>query len=388
MEPFSCAVCRTAGRLRPLPAFAALPRVTSDCKPWPAGGELTVCTACGTVQKPPTDRWLEEIGRIYGDYEIYHLSQGAEQVIFAADGSAAPRSRTLAAHIVNRRRLPETGRLLDIGCGNGGALISFAAALPGWRLNGHELSDRSLSRLQTIPGFEALHNGEVRDIPGGFDLISAIHSLEHMPDPGKALADACRRLNDDGTLFLQVPDVENSPFDLLVADHRTHFTRAALERLTASVGLTTLEMTNQVLPKEITFIGRFDGEKASEGRERPDPDPTEGVRVAEIALSWLEATMAAARTTARDAAVFSVFGSSVSGIWLYGALADRIAFFVDEDPTRIGRTFDGKPILAPDQVPAEATVFIPLIAPTAARVAERLADKPGRYVRPPAMAGA
>ena len=47
MTEFRCIVCDRP-LLRTLPAYERLPRVTSDCKPWPAGGQLAdfVTRAC------------------------------------------------------------------------------------------------------------------------------------------------------------------------------------------------------------------------------------------------------------------------------------------------------------------------------------------------------
>ena len=69
---------------------------------------------------------------------------------------------------------------------------------------------------------------------------------------------------------------------------------------------------------------------------------------------------------------FGVFGSSIAGTWLYGALRDRVKFFVDEDTTRIGQRHERVPILAPAQVPAGARVFIPLVPKMAQGIADRL----------------
>jgi len=79
--PFGCIVCGSA-RLEEIKEYNALPRVTSDCKPFAAGGRLFACHGCGGIQKLPDGNWLAEIERIYGDYEIYQLSDGAEQLIF------------------------------------------------------------------------------------------------------------------------------------------------------------------------------------------------------------------------------------------------------------------------------------------------------------------
>ena len=50
--PFRCQIC-ASDRLQTLPGFSALPRATSNSKPWPSGGSLAVCGACGAIQKLP-----------------------------------------------------------------------------------------------------------------------------------------------------------------------------------------------------------------------------------------------------------------------------------------------------------------------------------------------
>lgn len=72
-----CQVC--GGQLQKVDAYSHLPRVTSDCKPWPSGGTLALCVECGAIQKIPDAVWLDEISRIYKDYQIYQLSGGSEQ---------------------------------------------------------------------------------------------------------------------------------------------------------------------------------------------------------------------------------------------------------------------------------------------------------------------
>ena len=72
-------------------------------------------------------------------------------------------------------------------------------------------------------------------------------------------------------------------------------------------------------------------------------------------------------------------------MWLYGALRDRVSFFVDEDPSRVGKSFEGVPILAPSQAPSDSTVFVPLLPDVARRVVARYADSEVAYVEPPPL---
>ena len=87
-----CHVC-LKGRLRELSGYPLLTRVTSDCKPWPAGGRLGVCARCGSVQKYVDEQWQSEIAKIYSDYTIYFQAGGAEQAVFLGD-AAAPVTRS------------------------------------------------------------------------------------------------------------------------------------------------------------------------------------------------------------------------------------------------------------------------------------------------------
>jgi SAM-dependent methyltransferase len=378
---FKCLVCET-GDLEAIEGYAELPRVTSDCKPWSAGGALVCCEACGAVQKLPDDKWLGEIARIYNAYQIYDLSYGAEQVIFSEAGVAAPRSRALVDFIAQNagtaKESKKPGKLIDIGCGNGSALKNLSAALPEWKLYGSELSDSARAGLERLPNFVELYTRPASEIAERFDIVTMIHALEHMPAPLAALRDAAHLLTEGGRLFIEIPNVLTSPFDALIADHLLHFSPAHLQYLASRAGLAVSVLRNDLLPKEITCL-------AARGVaivQRPTPD--EMRETIQDNIAWLAAVLAEARKAATSARSFGLFGTSISGMWLYGALRDKVSFFVDEDESRIGNSFEGIPILAPSQAPPGSTVFVPLSPDVASRVAARHGRARARYVEPPA----
>src|SRR5262245_12386602 len=108
-----------SNQLRIARGYEKAGRVTSDCKPWPAGGTLALCEACGLVQTVADENWRKECEAIYTGYTIYYQGGGAEQATFnAASGAGEARSeaivRSLRAHVT----LPAKGRWLDVGCGN------------------------------------------------------------------------------------------------------------------------------------------------------------------------------------------------------------------------------------------------------------------------------
>jgi hypothetical protein len=100
-------------------------------------------------------------------------------------------------------------------------------------------------------------------------------------------------------------------------------------------------------------------------------------------IAWLTAMLAEARKAAGEARMFGLFGTAISGMWLYGALRGKVSFFIDEDMSRVGNSFDGIPILSPAQAPAGSKVFVPLLPEVARRVAGRHTGSDVAYVEPP-----
>jgi len=368
------------GPPREVELYRDLPRVTSDSKPWPAGGSLLICDDCGGLQKTPDAQWLSEIEQIYDHYQLYHQSDGAEQPIFEIGGSVGvPRSHKLIRFLLETLQLEQSGRLLDFGCGTGVALRNFSHASPGWQLYGAELSERSLPALNSIPGFKTLYTCPIPEIPERFNLITLIHSLEHVLEPVATLAELRECVEDSGHVFVEVPDCGCTPYDLIIADHLTHFTLDTLRFATERAGYRTDMITDTLLTKELSWLGRPSTQTAPTMR----PDPQLGKRLVLHHLEWLSEQISNAKRVAVDSNQFGIFGTSISATWLCGSLPGAASFFVDEDPGRINRTHMGLPVLAPGQVPAGADVFIPLIPSAAAGVASRFEGLPARFHKPP-----
>ncbi len=376
--PVRCHACGAAA-LQAVPGYARLTRVTSDCRTWPAGGSLAHCSACGLVQAPVTDEWRRDCERIYGQYSIYHQGAGSEPRVFnGMDGQGHPRSDAIVGALAALGALPGSGRLLDVGCGNGAFLRAFGAAVPGWRLNGLEVHDRHRAAIEALPGVEGFFLGDdVNDLDGTFDLISIIHVLEHLPSPGPVLRRLRAKLAPGGLLVVQVPDCRH-PFMLPVADHCSHFSVRGLERLIAASGFTVLAATTGWVSKEVSIVARRSSGEAP--ARRPVPfDETEAI-VAGVA--WLDLVVEQVRRLAARPA-FGLFGTAIAATWLDQELAGAAQYFVDEDPSRIGRTYRGRPIVSPAELPDRADVFVALPRPLAERVSARLARASVRFAIPP-----
>lgn len=380
MADLRCHLCR--GPADELTGFRTLSRVTSDIRAWPAGGRLGVCRDCGTVQKLLDAVWHAEVGEVYRTYALYHNARGGtEQNIFGDGGQPVTRSSRLIERLRADAGLPGRGRLLDIGCGNGGLLRSWARLLPDWTLAGTELDDKTRAVVEAIPGVERMYTGDIADVPSQFDAITLLHVLEHVADPVPFLAAVGKKLRPGGLVVVDVPDFARNPFDLAVVDHCNHFAPDSLAAVFRAAGFGEVVVRGDVVPKEHVAVGRLGGAMVPLGTTPVNP----AAIAADVQqrLTWLSSMAAAGRAAAGD--TFGVFGTSTAGAWLLGALGDRIKFFVDEDEAKIGQMWAGRPILAAEAVPAGATVFVGLNATMAASVAARLAPRcPGTLVVPPA----
>lgn len=382
LTDFDCRVC-SARELNEIAGFSELPRVSSDCKPVPPGGRLAVCSACGAVQKPLDERWRTEIDTIYRNYEPYFQSGGIEQAVFdPTKGIPRKRSEVVLDRLSEVHQLSPTGIALDVGCGNGVLLRVLSERRPDWRLFGHELSDLHAESLARIPGFERLFCGALREVPSGLDVITMMHALEHVPDPVEALSDLRSKLQPDGCLFVEVPNGEITPFDLVIADHVSHFTRFDLTRLFGRAGFGSTLIADDWVTKELSAVARIKGETMSP----PTVRPAEALKRVQAQVAWLRLAIEGARKAA-GAGRFGVFGTSIAAMWLFGELADEIAFFVDEDPSRRDATLFGRPVYMPDQVPQGASVYVLLIPAVARAVASRI-DRPGIAIHIPPEVGA
>lgn len=357
-----------------VPGYEAFHRVTSDCKPWYRGGRLYVCRACGCLQKAIDPAWLGEIGRIYDDYTIYHQSGGIEQAVFRK-GKAQSRSEQLVELVQPYLPLSDVGRLLDIGCGNGAFLRAFRRFAPRWSLAGTELSDKYRQTVESIKSVEALYTVAPNQVPGKFHIISMIHVLEHIPSPGNFLALLREKIEPDGLLLIEVPHHRQNPFDLLIADHSTHFTVDTLVPLLERSGYRVVTTALEWVPKELTVLARSDVLNGTVERPEFPSTPDSSIKLAVQGLNWLESVLQAARECSA-VGNFGLFGTSIAATWLFSELEGSVSFFVDEDPHRVGRTHMGRPIYHPSQVQAGSHVFMALPERLARAIAQRL-QRPG-----------
>jgi len=106
---------------------------------------------------------------------------------------------------LTRAQFPQSGRLLDVGCGNGAFLMRAREA--GWNVAGCEPDPKAVATcraqgLDVIQGdvFNAALDGQL------FDVVTISHVLEHVVDPQALLKRAHALLRPGGVLWVALPN--------------------------------------------------------------------------------------------------------------------------------------------------------------------------------------
>ena len=341
-------------------------QVSSDCKPINESINLLLCEKCNCIQKNITPEWKKIVDSIYRSYTVYYQADGSEQLVFIK-GRPIPRSHRIIAALLEQHTLPDNGRLLDIGCGNGSFLRAFHQHQPWWTMSGSEINDHDRGIIESISGFDTLWCCSPKEISGKYDLISMIHVLEHIISPISFLTDVKNRLSDDGLILIETPNYKQNPFDLIVADHATHFSLGTLCAVIEQAGLEILWKSDTWIPKELTLLAK----KTTFHAERKKIVPYNGEREVWKYLDWLEKLRSQALSLVNNVP-FGIFGTSISATWLFSEMPDQVHFFVEEDPLRVGKMHLGRPIYDPDHIPRNSTILLPFCPHQARKIKARL----------------
>ena len=341
----NCHVC--GGELKSID-ISELRYVSSDCKPNGKASNIAICTTCQTVQKEVNSEFKENCTKIYSQYEAYYQAKGAEQQVFDQDGVANNRSYKILKNI--KHLLPSKGSLLDFGCGNGNLLRSAGKLLTNWNFSGFELDKRTKEEVLSIENCTHFYT-DLRDVDNKFDVISLIHVLEHIDSPQNLLNNLSNCLKDSGLLLIQVPDFQENPFDLLIADHCTHFSFSTMKNLLNSCGLNISYISGNCISKEITVL-------AGKGKVAEGPVQNENAKFAK-AVNWLKQLNPSIQSLA-EKTDFYIFGSSIAAVAAWQLASDKIKGFIDEDTSRQGNQLFDLPIVSPEQLTKNDIVFCPL----------------------------
>jgi 2-polyprenyl-3-methyl-5-hydroxy-6-metoxy-1,4-benzoquinol methylase len=201
------------------------------------------CDECGFVftNPRPTPKALE---RYYTeDYALEGLSipKSIEEFLGSSHKDLwFSKDRDLGLILGHRT----SGRLLDIGCASGTLL--WLAKEKGFSVQGVEVARHSADFVRKVLDIEVFC-GQVEDarLPAKyFDVVTMIHSLEHVPNPREVVREVHRILASSGVFIIVVPNYFGWSSQkhgaawiwLQPQNHYSHFTPKSLSDLLAQEG--------------------------------------------------------------------------------------------------------------------------------------------------------
>jgi SAM-dependent methyltransferase len=173
---------------------------------FPGQFTLVRCEACGLAFLNPRPT-RDEIGSFYpADYEPHRRASRALRSKFSnqlQQWRFRPRVRVVTRYVTQ-------GRLLDVGCGDGGFLREMGRR-PGWDVQGVEVNAEvaRLAREQLGVDVVAGRLEDARFEDGCFDVVTMWDVLEHVHDPLATLDEVHRVLAPGGCFICSTPNADS-----------------------------------------------------------------------------------------------------------------------------------------------------------------------------------
>jgi ubiquinone/menaquinone biosynthesis C-methylase UbiE len=108
-------------------------------------------------------------------------------------------------------------KILEIGCGRGGFACWLAGSAPRASLTAADFSPAAVAKAREHAASTRLSNiewcvADIQSMPwadSSFDAVISCETIEHVPDPRRAVRELSRVLRPGGRLFLTVPNYLN-----------------------------------------------------------------------------------------------------------------------------------------------------------------------------------
>jgi SAM-dependent methyltransferase len=230
-----------------------------------AGATILECTVCGSAfaaAVPDPDKLQGVYDRLYSEGGAYQAHRNEVPLIARAKAAGQLPKLDWPRRVFLRRVKPNPGdTLLEVGCGTG--LFLFAAHLKGWTATGVELC-REAAELGAAVHQLPVFTGPVEAYPAPrekFTAIVAWEVMEHLPEPGRFLAQVLGMLKPGGIFAGSVPNYARPRYrfgdDLGPASvppvHLNFWTPPALRNTLARAGFWSIET---VVPRFCTDLLR------------------------------------------------------------------------------------------------------------------------------------
>jgi 2-polyprenyl-3-methyl-5-hydroxy-6-metoxy-1,4-benzoquinol methylase len=222
------------------------------------GIETVHCATCGLIMTNPMPT-KEALGEFYTKhYRTFYRRTDSPTFDYLRQHELVRRASYSVDYLDKHSVIQDGAEILDVGCGEGSILKELRVRHPQARVVGIEPGKGFAKFAASYVGCPVLPDLQSLDPGAVFDLIIVNHVLEHASNPVLFLKELRNRISDDGTIYVDVPDVSqySSIADLHLA-HLYHFSKSTLGEIARKAGLMPVALEQHHPPRHPPSIRCF-----------------------------------------------------------------------------------------------------------------------------------
>lgn len=355
MSHLSCNVCGAA-LTHTLYESEGEQSLTSLCQVRPGVTRVYACGRCAHLQ---TEEMADAASFYESDYDILVHSEEEDQIYeVTPDGAQIYRTAHQVKILLDKLPMPPGARILDYGCAKSATIKSLLAQRPDLQPHLFDVSARYIPFWEKFieAGRWAVHETPA-EWQGHFDLVTSFFSMEHMVRPEESVRKMAAMLKPGGALYCIVPNVATNVADFIVLDHVNHFSAPSLQYLLQGAGLVVESIDDTAHRGAFVVVARRAAEPLLTALPAGFSQQVQDwlIRLQGVASFWSNAATRVRQQEAElppDAPV-AIYGAGFYGAFVVSCLKDpqRVVCHLDQNIYLQGRELNGRPILAPAQLP-------------------------------------
>ena len=248
------------------------------------GLKINLCRHCGLVQSlPRIDRAPRRSAAVSSGADWGNVRYGK-----------GFRTKQALSALQRHMDLSDNLRLLDVGSNRGSFVRAFLENAPSASIVAVEPDERVAESCGEFDRTELI-TARIEDTELAaehFDVVHSCHTIEHLAEPARVLADHWRVLKPGGLLILDAPstailDADDIIEEWFIDKHLYHFSARTLMRMITAAGFDIVEPPDLTDRENLLIVAC----KADRGAHIHEPDPLE-VAEAERLIAAYGATRA------------------------------------------------------------------------------------------------
>ena len=216
--------------------------------------DVLICMDCGLVTLD-VSKINEKVLQDY--YQVYNP--------FEKPGKLPESHKNMRDEQINwiLKNIPKSSKIqsvCDIGCGSGYLMKLFKDKK--YKITGIDYSPLMIKEIKKNYRINAIQGKfDSKSFKEKFDLITSSNVIEHLYDPKIEIGIMSNLINENGYLFIEVPDTEfpvsDTIVDVISFEHITHFTKNTLCRFLENFNLKIITTNQKTYSQGSGMMGSY-----------------------------------------------------------------------------------------------------------------------------------